>query len=76
MPESRIGDLNPEQLCAATAGRARFSPLQGPARADQVSCGTDGLARVVGDRSGPDHASHVHAQGFGRDVAPGEESPG
>ena len=69
MPESRIDELNPEQLRAATAAEAQFLPLRGPARANQNSCGADGLARVAGDRSGPDHASYVHAQGFGRDVA-------
>ncbi len=58
MSESRIDDLNPEQLRAATAGE------EGPARAgqDQDSCGAGW--------------PHVYAQGFGRDVAPGQESLG
>ena len=33
MPESRIDDLNPEQLRAATRARAQFLPLPEPARA-------------------------------------------
>jgi hypothetical protein len=74
-PKSRIDDLNPEQLRAATA-RAQFLPLPGPAQARPNSRVAGGLACVTGHRSGPDHASHVHAQGFGRDVTSGPESLG
>jgi hypothetical protein len=77
MPESRIDDLNPEQLRAATAGEGPVLAIAGARHGqDQDSCGAGGLARVAGDRSGPDHASYIHAQGFGRDVALGPESLG
>jgi hypothetical protein len=77
MPESRIDDLNPEQVRAATAGEGPILAIAGTRHGqDQNSCGASGLARFARDRSGPDHASYVHAQGFGRDVAPGQESPG
>jgi hypothetical protein len=33
MPESRIDDLNSEQLRAATAGEGQFLPLREPAQA-------------------------------------------
>ena len=77
MPESRIDDLNPEQLRAATAGEGPVLTIAGAGTGKtKTLAARSGLARVAGDRSGPDHASHVHAQGFGRDVAPGEESLG
>jgi hypothetical protein len=75
MPESRLDDLNPEQLRAAIACEGPVLTIAGALHGqDQNSCGADGLARFARDQSEPDHASHVHAQGFGRDVAPGEEA--
>ena len=61
MPESRIDDLNPEQLRAATAGEGPVLTICRGGRhgQDQDSCVAGGLARVAGDPSGPDYASHV-----------------
>ena len=62
MPEFRIDDLNPEQLRAATVGEGPGSYHCGGRHGqDQNSRGAGGLARVARDRSGPDHASYVHA---------------
>ena len=66
MPESRIDDLNPEQLRAATAGEDRVYPIAGAGTGKTKTLAARvASARVAGDRSGPDHASYVHAQGFG-----------
>jgi hypothetical protein len=77
MSESRIDDLNPEQVRAATAGEGSVLTIAGGRHEqDQNFRGAGGLARVAGDQSGPGHASHVYAQGFGRNVTPGAESLG
>jgi DNA helicase-2/ATP-dependent DNA helicase PcrA len=76
MPESRIDDLNPEQLRAATAGEGPVLTIAGAGTGKTKTLAARVAWLVAGNRSGPDHASHVYAQGFGRDVAPGEESLG
>jgi ATP-dependent exoDNAse (exonuclease V) beta subunit len=77
MPESRIDDLNPEQLRATTAGEGPVLTIAGAGTGKTKTLAARVAWLVVaGDRSGPDHASYVHAQGFGRDVASGEESLG
>jgi len=58
MSESRIDDLNPEQLRAATAG--------------EEGAGTGRVRPRLLRRGWP----HVYAQGFGRDVAPGQGALG
>ena len=76
MPESWIDDLNPEQLRAATMGEGPVLTIAGAGTGKTKTLAARVLACVTGDRSGPDHASDVHAQGFRRDVAPGPESLG
>jgi hypothetical protein len=66
MPESRIDDLNPEQLRAATTGEASVLTIAGAGMGKSKTLAARmGLVRVAGDRPGPDHASCVHAQRFG-----------
>jgi hypothetical protein len=48
MPESRIDDLNPEQLRAATWRGPSSYHCRSRHRQDKNSCGADGLARVAG----------------------------
>jgi ATP-dependent exoDNAse (exonuclease V) beta subunit len=77
MPKSRIDDLNSEQLRAATAGEGPLLTIAG-AGTGKTKTLASRVAWLVsqGIDPGPDQASCVHAQGFGRDVAPGEESLG
>jgi superfamily I DNA/RNA helicase len=77
MPESRIDDLNPEQLRAATAGEGPVLTIAGAGTGKTKTLAAR-MAWLVsqGIDPGRDHASCVHAQGFGRDVAPGPESLG
>jgi DNA helicase-2/ATP-dependent DNA helicase PcrA len=70
MPKSRIDDLNPEQLRAATAGEGPVLTIAGAGTGKTKTLAAR-VAWLVSQGIDPGHA-----QGFGRGVAPGEESPG